>query len=181
MALDLRSTQPGHALEIAVREHTALAAAYFAARRYDDAVEEGRAALTLDPGSWAALAVLGRTYIELERYDEAIAALDQAWPTSQQLPALARLGYAYGKAGKHDQARRVLAELKARADTSYLPKDQIALVQLGLGNREGAIASLWQAYEERHWWLPWINQSPPFDALRNDPRYLRLLRELGAS
>jgi TolB-like protein/DNA-binding SARP family transcriptional activator len=178
--LDLRRTQPGHPLEIAAREHISLAAAYFAARNYDDALREGRAALKLDPGSWAALAVLGRTYIELGRYDDAIAALDQAWPASQQLPALARLGYAYGRAGKHDQARRVLAELKARADTSYLPKDQIALVQLGLGDRDSAIAALWQAYEERHWWLPWINQSPPFDTLRSDERYMRLLKELGA-
>jgi serine/threonine-protein kinase len=180
-ALDLRRRQAGHPLEIAVREHTALAAAYFSARRYEDALEQAQAALQLEPGSWAALAVAGRTYIELGRYYEAIAALDQAWPRSQQLPALARLGYAYGRAGRQDDARRVLAELKARADTSYLPKDQIALVQLGLGDRDGAIASLWQAYEERHWWLPWINQSPPFDALRSDPRYQRLLRELGAS
>lgn len=179
-ALALRRREWTDPVQYAEREHLALAAAYFAAQRYQEALEHGRAALELDPGSWAVNAVMGRTYVEMGRYDEGIAALELAWPASQQLPALARLGYAYGRAGRTADGRRVLAELLVRADTSYIPKDQIALVQLGLGDRDGAIASLWRAYEERHWWLPWVNQSPPFDALRGDERYQRLLRELGA-
>jgi TolB-like protein/DNA-binding SARP family transcriptional activator len=179
-ALDLRREQKGDPVALAIREHSTLAAAYFAARRFDEALEEALAAAKLDPGSGAVNAVLGRIYIEAGRYGDAIAALDQAWPASQQLPALARLGYAYGRAGRQAEARRVLAQLRARADTSYVPKDQIALVQLGLGDRDGAIASLWQAYEDHHWWLPWINQSPPFDVLRSDNRYRQLLRALGA-
>ncbi|MGH7638537.1 MAG: BTAD domain-containing putative transcriptional regulator [Gemmatimonadaceae bacterium] len=179
-ALAIRRAEPRGPIERQVREHAVLAAAFFAAQRFDEALEHGLAASKLDPGSGAVNAVLGRTYIELGRYDKAIDALDQAWPAMQQLPALSRLGYAYGRAGNHDDARRILAGLQARADTSYVPKDQIALVQLGLGDRDAAIASLWQAFEERHWWLPWINQSPPFDVLRSDPRYLRLLEELDA-
>lgn len=179
-ALAIRRAEPRGVIEAEVREHTVLAAAYFAAQRFEEALEHGLAAARLDPSSGAVNAVLGRTYIELGRFDEAIAALDQAWPAVQQLPALSRLGYAYGRAGKQEDARRILAQLQARADTSYVPKDQIALVQLGLGDRAAAIASLWRAFDERHWWLPWINQSPPFDVLRDDPGYTRLLREIGA-
>ena len=178
-ALEIERAAASDPVAFAVREHVTLAGAYFAARQFDTALEHGRKAVELDPSSWTARAVLGRTYVELSRYAEAIGELERAWQMSQRTPALARLGYAYARSGRTARARRILADFQARAETTYVPSDQIALLQLGLGDREAALASLERAYDEHHWWLPWINQSPPFDTLRSDPRFLRLLEKLG--
>jgi TolB-like protein/DNA-binding SARP family transcriptional activator len=178
-AIELQRAQTSDPIAFSAQEHVNLASAYFSARQYDLALDHCRRALALDPQHWNANAVLGRTYIEVGRYSEAIAVLNRAWPASLRWPALARLGYAYGRAGESAEAQRVLRQLQTHADTSYLPKDQIALVLLGLGDREGAISSLRQAYEEQHWWMPWINTAPPFDTLRTDPRFLELLRLIG--
>jgi len=46
------------------------------------------------------------------------------------------LGYVHGLAGNLDQAKRLLSELRARAAEGYVSAMWIALVHLGLADRE---------------------------------------------
>jgi hypothetical protein len=50
-----------------------------------------------------------------------------------------------------------------------------------LGNREEALNALEKGYQRReHYLIMWII-SPEFDALRSEPRYQKLLHDLGIS
>jgi hypothetical protein len=48
-----------------------------------------------------------------------------------------------------------------------------------LGNKEAAIAALQQAHENRHGNLNSLGVEPLFERLRDDPRFMELLRKTG--
>jgi hypothetical protein len=52
-------------------------------------------------------------------------------------------------------------------------------VQLGLGERDQAIASLEQGYANRDQWMLYLKVDPHLDDLRSDPRFEDLLRRVG--
>jgi hypothetical protein len=66
-----------------------------------------------------------------------------------------------------------------RAETQYLPSYWIALIYTGLADKERAFEWLERAYKERSSWLVWIGVEPRFDVLRPDPRFARLLAQMG--
>jgi TolB-like protein/tRNA A-37 threonylcarbamoyl transferase component Bud32/Tfp pilus assembly protein PilF len=95
-----------------------------------------------------------------------------------RFPMRTHLAVAYAWAGHPDTARRVLAELERRARTAYVPKDQIAALRLALGDRAGALRALRQGVDERHYWMPFNNNSTYFRPLRTDPEFRRLMKRL---
>ena len=76
----------------------------------------------------------------------------------------------------HEEARQVLAELHR---LEYASPYNLAIVYLGLGQYEKAIDWLEQAYEARSGHLVYISQGPEFDPLRDDERFIGLLRRMG--
>src|SRR5207245_60018 len=73
-------------------------------------------------------------------------------------------------------ARRfVEAELAERAAPSYVSSFWTALVASGRRDEEATLAALERAHEERSDWLPFAGVSPPFDFLREHPRFVRLV------
>ena len=55
----------------------------------------------------------------------------------------------------------------------------VALIYHFLGDREKTLLALEEAYEQRDLWLVWIGFEPPFDNLRSDTRFQRLLELTG--
>jgi hypothetical protein len=54
----------------------------------------------------------------------------------------------------------------------------MALVQIGLGERDQALASLEQGYKNRDQWMLYLKVDPHVDDLRSDPRFQDLLRRM---
>jgi hypothetical protein len=54
-----------------------------------------------------------------------------------------------------------------------------AIVYVGLGDRERAVAWLDKAYQDRSAFLIWLKVEPLFDPLRSDPGFQDLLRRVG--
>ena len=55
----------------------------------------------------------------------------------------------------------------------------IALVHMGLGEKDQALRWLEKAYQERSYWLVHLNVDPRFDGLRSDPRFADLVQRIG--
>jgi hypothetical protein len=68
--------------------------------------------------------------------------------------------------------------LKYRSQQRYVSPCLVALVQIGLGEREQAIASLEQGYNNRDQWLLYLKVDPHMDDLRTDPRFQDLVRRV---
>ena len=66
-------------------------------------------------------------------------------------------------------------ELKQKYVSPYF----IALVYVGLGEKDQAFAWLEKAYQERHPYLILIKVEPVFDVLRSDPRFQDLVQRIG--
>lgn len=162
--------------------NTGLGHVLYLSRQYDQAISQYRKALALDPNFVQAHLWFGRPYLEKGMYDEAIEEVRTAVRLSKDSTmSLAVLGHAYASAGRSREARNVLARLLKRGRTQYVPSYWIALIHVGLGDRDRAFDWLERANRERSAWLAWIKVEPRFDRLRSDPRFSRLLRRVKLS
>jgi Flp pilus assembly protein TadD len=90
--------------------------------------------------------------------------------------ALSGLGYAYALAGRRAEAQKVLDQLEEFSKHKYVPAGRMALICVGLGEKDKAFEWLEKAYGE-HFHIA-IKVHPAFDPLRSDPRYQDLLRRM---
>jgi TolB-like protein/DNA-binding winged helix-turn-helix (wHTH) protein len=145
---------------------------YFS-RRYNDAMEQLRETLRMDPDFSDAHVWLGAAFATTGLYEEAIAESkkirDNTW-------ALGWLGYVYGTSGQPDEARKVLTELKRLEIERPLDPHVLLSVYLGLGDKDQAFACLEKEYETRSVGLTSLKVNPWYDSLRSDPRFADLLR-----
>ena len=151
---------------------------YFS-RDYDRTLEELRKSALIDPTSFIPHLFLGYTLSAVGAFDQAIESFEIARKLSgENLTALSRLGYAYGRAGKTAEANAILARLKEESKRRYIPAHHFAFLHLGLGHNDALFTALETAWQERSDYLPYINVEPPFDSVREDPRFQDLLRRL---
>jgi len=159
-----------------------LGLAFYFARDYDRAIEQFQKTLELDQNFPAAHNYLPAAYEQKGMYTEAVAEFKKAilltggseWSISR-----AGLGHLYAVTGKKSEARTVLDELKQTSKQEYLPASSIALIYVGLGEKDQAFAWLDKAYEQRAFQMQWIKIEPRWDGLRSDPRFEDLMRRMG--
>ncbi|MGE5230685.1 MAG: protein kinase domain-containing protein [Deltaproteobacteria bacterium] len=149
---------------------------YFAGR-YDTARAGLREILKADSSDVLARWGLALVAEQQGRSDEAIALLEPI--SGASLNRKSSLGHAYAIAGRAAQARGVLDTLRARAARSYVPSYYLALVHAGLGERDAALRYLERAYQERSTVLAYLRIDPRLAPLRDDPRFLALVRHMG--
>jgi serine/threonine-protein kinase len=147
------------------------------ARRYDEAIAANLETTALFPdfafGHWA----LAMAYRQKGMYQQAISEFKKAIELSEGRPDfMATLGHAYAVSGDKSQALKIAHQLEA----SHAPPFVMALVYLGLGDKDRTFSLLEQAYEQRFpSILPEALQDPLFDPVRADRRFQELLRLLG--
>jgi TolB-like protein len=155
----------------------ALGQVYWLARDFDRAVAAYEKALVLDTGD--PLLHYSVAFAEGERgnLDRALEIDRIALEISNHASLfLGAYGYHLGLAGRMEEAREVLGQLR-QAEIAY-PFDE-AMVQIGLGEPELAIDQLEAAYEERNSQLVYLPHGSPFDPLRSHPRFQALLKKIG--
>jgi tetratricopeptide (TPR) repeat protein len=144
---------------------------YFA-RRYDQAIEQLRKTLELDPNFAVAHWGLGLAHEQRGAYPDAVAEFQKALATlSSNAMMKASLGHTYAVMGDHPNAQRVLEELSELAKRSYVPSYYAATIYAGLGDKERALEWLEKAYEEHSTLLSYLKMDPRLDPLRSDPRF----------
>jgi len=138
--------------------------------RIDEAIQQFQNTLELDPKGATTIARLGRAYAEKHEYDRAIEQLQKALAI-EDFPGRRRLlGSIYAKAGKTDEARAVIAQLKDLSKQHYVPPSDIASLYALLGENDQAIAWLENSQQDD---FPSRSDSD-FDNLRADPRFMAI-------
>ena len=157
----------------------ALASAFYYTRQNDQAIEQCRRAILMDPQFVQAHVFLGRALEQRGSYAEAIAELNQALQLSEgDTNELAALGQAYAQSGDRAGARKILKELNDRSTRTYVQPMWIAAIQAALGDKDDAFQYLRKALGDRSVWLIYLKVDPIFDSLRSDPRFANLLRQV---
>jgi serine/threonine protein kinase/tetratricopeptide (TPR) repeat protein len=161
--------------------HTAVGDVLFYARRYDDAIDAYRKALELDPDFLAGHSDLARALEHSGRIDDAIRAYERAVALAGSTVADPSIGLANAcaVAGRRPEALDVLEELKRRRDRQYVSPWGLASIYARLGDTERALEWLERAFDEHDSTLVWLKVHPRFDGLRDQPRFLEILKKIG--
>jgi tetratricopeptide (TPR) repeat protein len=159
---------------------TDLAEELLIARRYDEALRQIRKAINMDPFFALAHYVQGEVFLQKQMNLEAAAEFQKALELSPGSAAFtANLAYVYAVSGKPADARNMLKDLKNGSHHASSNFPEIALIYVGLGDKDEAMAWLEKAYADR--FNPGVLMRPAFDPLRSDPRFETLLRRMGLS
>ena len=154
-----------------------LAEGYMIAGKLDEAIAQGKRTLELD-STYAYLdSTLANAYREKGLFDEAIAIYRQG---EQFTHAPSRgLGITYALAGRRAEAEQVLARFLAQREKRYISASAIGIIYGALGNKDEAFRWLERGYNEHDAVLTTIAFYPGSQPLRDDPRFIDLVRRVG--
>jgi TolB-like protein/Flp pilus assembly protein TadD/class 3 adenylate cyclase len=153
---------------------------FYFARQYDQAVVQCEKTLELDPNFAGTHWMRGQAYRQKGIYEKAIAEFQKAASLSKSDAVLiAVLGHAYAVAGKRGEAQKVINELKELSKRRYFPAYFIALIYVGLDDKDQAFEWLEKAFAERSE-LTFLKAEPMFDPIRSDARFQDLVRRVEA-
>ena len=112
---------------------------YFFARRYDEGAAASLKVIEMDPNFFSARRYYGLILEQKGQYEQAVEQLEKAREQSGGSPVvIAALGHAYALAGKRHEAEKIIEELldpsKPRKGSAY----DVAVVYVGLGEKEKA-------------------------------------------
>jgi eukaryotic-like serine/threonine-protein kinase len=157
-----------------------LASWFYFARQYDKAIDQLKKTIELDPSNSRPHEILAFTYAHSGKYELA-AAECQAISSHRdaELTSRALLGYVYAVSGQPDRAREILEELKSSLNGNPLQRWRTVTLCAALNERDLAFQLLDKLCAERFAILIYIRDFPALDPLREDPRYVDLLRRIG--
>ncbi|HUR98500.1 MAG TPA: tetratricopeptide repeat protein [Pyrinomonadaceae bacterium] len=157
-----------------------LGTALYLARRYDESLNQFQRSAEIEPNHNGTYIGLGMNYEQRGMHTEAIAMFQKAIDLSERTTEiLGLLGHAYAAAGKHSDALKILDELKEISTHRYVSAYDLAVLYIGLGDKDHAIEQLNHAYEDRAGWIINLKVEPLFDPLRSDPRFEGLVKKAG--
>jgi tetratricopeptide (TPR) repeat protein len=151
----------------------------FYAGRTEEADRALSQTLDLDPNFWLAHLFMSRVHLKNRDYDGAIASAGRAAELSSgNSEALATVGNALARAGRTDEARKILSELEQQARTRFVPAYSLAIAYAGLGDREKTLDYLERAFGERDAPIVFLKIEPKWDELRSEPRFIDLMKRM---
>jgi eukaryotic-like serine/threonine-protein kinase len=158
----------------------ALAQRAYYAHQYSQAAELSQKTLALDQAFVPAHSLLARSYALDGASDRALAEFQKALDASGgDTNELAAQGYGFAAAHQPAAARKVLDELKQRAQQTYVQPLWIARIQVAIGDKDQALDSLQAAFDDKSAGLVNLKVDPIFDPLHTDPRFTALLKRMG--
>ncbi|HYY43495.1 MAG TPA: tetratricopeptide repeat protein, partial [Pyrinomonadaceae bacterium] len=173
---EIKRAQELDPLSLIINANSGLYLYYSGPEHYEEARRQVAKALEVDQTFGVAHLYLGYIYLQQPAHrNDAINELQRAVALmGEDAETHAALGHAYAVAGRTADARKVLERLRAPRPGSYVSPYFIALVYTGLGEREHALAALYQAYKDRQPGMIFMRHDPRFEPLRADPRFANL-------
>src|SRR2546423_739630 len=153
-----------------------LGLALFFGRRYDEAVEQFKKSVDLNPNFWLSHSFLAWSYGEKGEFDQAFAEYQKALALDDNDDTRSHLASIYVKAGKRNEAQKILDEMIQRSKREEVSPFYVAAVYVALGDKEHGLEWLEKAYAERAELLVFLKVAPNFDAVRSDRRFIQMMQ-----
>ncbi|HEY4256792.1 MAG TPA: tetratricopeptide repeat protein [Candidatus Udaeobacter sp.] len=159
--------------------NTNLGVAFVHAGRWDDGINQLRKTVEMDESFYFARWSLGAALEDKGELSSAMAEYQKAMALADDPIAPAYSGHLNGKLGRQDEAIKILGKLLERSKSEYVDPYYLAIVYLGLGQREQALSALEKSYEDRNGNnLEYIRVDPFLGPLRGDPRFEALAEKI---
>ena len=143
-------------------------------RREDDrAVQQYRRAIEVDPTFHEGHVALGFFYLSRGQAEQAAAAFPEMPNTQPDREVFVHL-----VAGRRAEALAALERLEQMNRFGYVSAADLAVLNLLLGRRRQALEWLEQGFRDRATDMMFLKVSPSFDAIRSEPRFHELLRQM---
>jgi len=153
---------------------------YYYSRQYDQVIEQCRKIFQMNPDLFWPHFRLGLAYEQKAMFGESIVEFSKTTTLARHLTYVkAALGYTYALSGQRNYAQNVLDQLKELSKQRYVSSSDVAIIYVGLSEKDQAFAWLQKAYQERSWHMVLLKVDPRLDNLRSDARFKDLLRRVG--
>jgi adenylate cyclase len=144
--------------------------------RYDQAIEQCKRVLEMDPNFELAQSYLHRAllnkYLAKGMYEEA---LEECQKSNDHMWA----GIVYAKMGKTAEAQNILMDLISQSEQSPTLTLSVATLFFALKENDQGFQWLEKAYEYKLPGLARLKVRPGFDGVRDDPRFQDMLKRVG--
>jgi TolB-like protein/DNA-binding winged helix-turn-helix (wHTH) protein/Tfp pilus assembly protein PilF len=161
---------------LSVSAHDAAAIAAACSGQYDRTVAEGRMIFDLDPSDPRAYLDMAMGHIQKGMYQEALQDTEKGLALSHRDPFfLSIAAYVYGRLGNMEQATKLVDEMRAASQKSFVAPFFFATAFVGMGKVKEAMDALEDGYKAHDPEIVGLNSTPWFAPLRSDPRFQDLV------
>lgn len=157
---------------------TDLGATFVFARKYDEAIAQFKRTLVRDPNFSRAYSYLGWAYGSKGMYAEAIAQARTALELNNSFFIKGYLALWLARSGEREEALKILAELEKAASEGYVRPSTLAVVYIGIGDKEKALNELEKEVSSRSFNAIYLAVLPDVDDLRTEPRFRAMLKQM---
>jgi len=174
----LRFAQKAQELDpVSAEISLSLESCYLFTQRYDEAIAQHEITQQLEPGLFYLRSRVGIALLEKGLYEEALSAFEEAErnlgrPIIDRPIALARMG-------RMEEAWELARELEGTFEGTYRSPVHLAILYVGLGDKERAYTWLDQAVEERNPVVHYIPIFPGLASIREEQRFKDILKRVG--
>jgi tetratricopeptide (TPR) repeat protein len=152
---------------------------FYNARQHDRAIRQYRETLEMHSSFWVTHLFLGLAYEQRMMYKEALAEFRIARRLSGgHVETLSLIGHINVLLGKKDEAQKILEKLIKQSRREYVSPLAIALIYVGMNDKDRPFEWLEKAYEERDLILLFYHRFPQLDGIRSDPRFADLMQRM---
>jgi TolB-like protein/Flp pilus assembly protein TadD len=152
---------------------------FAAMRRYKEADDAFRVADDLDPNFLWSYVFRSWSYEARGQYGRAVENLQRAMTLSNAGSIVkGELAHSLGRAGRKEEAAKILAELTAEGEKRYVSPFDLSRAYEGLGRRDEAMAALARACDDHSPIVVFLKAEPVFAEWRADPRFQAILRRI---
>ena len=165
-------------LNVTVRIHLAVITVY--ARDYPTAIEEFHAILDIEPDHFYTHVMAGSTYLWAGVGDAAMHHFDRACEIApgHPIPLFDRV-FVQGMTGRRALGRQMLDALLTSLEGTHYQRYNRAMAESYLGDVDAMCATLRLAAAAHELLFVSLPLDPSFDAHRDDPRFVALMKEYG--
>lgn len=150
------------------------------AGRVDEGLARLHSTIEADPNFFLPHLFASSGYVEKQLLDKALDHAIKARELSNgQLESIATVGYVKGRIQDQSGAEAALTELQTLRSQRYVPPYCFALVHNGMGETEKALEWLETGLRENDPKLAFLPGDPRWRNLRNDERFIDLLKRVG--
>ena len=176
--IEAHTAQENDPASVSVRR--SLGYCYLYARRFDQGRYHLDRAIAMNPTAEESYRIQGLTLTFQKDFPAAERVLREGLTLAPPNGATtkATLAYSLAAAGDTSFAREVATEFQKRLENEYISPVDLAMVYIGLGEKQTALDWVERAIAERRGWAAYLRVHPMVDPLRDEPRFDELVKRM---